>query len=122
VCNSYAQSNSQPVNQFNVDIPDVIIQHIPADIIITIAAFKNHSADTVDIRINKKLSTVIFKNGHYKFDYQFVNNEELTISIGSQYFSRNIMPVRIDGWLGNHYILSGYCILEGHIFWIICHN
>ncbi len=93
VCNSYAQSNSQPVNQFNVDIPDVIIQHIPADIIITIPSFKNHFADTVDIRINKKLSTVIFKNGHYKFDYQFVNKEELTISIGSQSFSRNIMPV-----------------------------
>lgn len=93
VCNSYAQSNAQPVNQFNVDIPEVIIQHIPADVKITIPAFKNHSADTIDIRINKKLSTVIFKNGHYKFEYQFVNNKELTISIGSQSFSRNIMPV-----------------------------
>ena len=70
VCNSYAQSNAQPVNQFDVDISKVIIQHIPADIKITIPAFKNHSADTVDISINNEFKNVIFKNGLYIFEYQ----------------------------------------------------
>jgi len=93
VYNSYAQTNTQSVSQFDVDIPEVIIQHIPADIKITIPAFINNFADTVDISINNKLETVIFKNGHYKFDYQFENDEELTISIDDQSFSRNITPV-----------------------------
>ena len=86
-------SYAQPVNQFNVDISKVIIQHIPADIKITIPAFKNHSADTVDISINNEFKNVIFKNGLYIFEYQFDNSEELTISIGDQSFSRNITPV-----------------------------
>ena len=62
VYNSYAQTNTQSVSQFDVDIPEVIIQHIPADMEITIPAFIDHFADTVDIRINKKLSTVMDVN------------------------------------------------------------
>jgi len=86
---SYAQS----VKHFNVALPDVIIQHIPADIEVSIPELKDNLADSVDIRINNKLSTVVFKNGLYIFEYEFDGSEELTISIGDLSVSNNITPV-----------------------------
>ena len=86
---SYAQS----VKHFNVALPDVIIQHIPADIEVSIPELKDNLADSVDIRINNKLSTVVFKNGLYIFEYEFDGLEELTISIGDLSVSNNITPV-----------------------------
>lgn len=86
---SYAQSEKH----FNVDLPAVVIQHIPAAIEVSISASENNLSDTLDIIINGELRKVIFINGLYVFEYEFDNSDELTISIGGNSISNSITPV-----------------------------
>lgn len=93
VCTTYAQSNTKQVSQFTVDIPEVIVQHIPIEISIVIPSLQSQTADTINISINNQPRKVIFNNGIHKFEYQFESNEELTISIGEGSFTKGITPI-----------------------------
>ncbi len=90
---TYAQSDAQLDSQFNVEMPDVIVQHVPVDIEVIIPASESHFTDTIDIIINNNLNSVVFKNGIYLFKYEFEKDEELTISIGGKSFSKNVTPI-----------------------------
>lgn len=93
MCNSFALSDAHDISRFNVEIPDIIVQHISIDIEVSIPAYQSHFTDTIDISINNKLNTVVFKNGVYLFKYEFESDEELTISIGAESFAKRITPI-----------------------------
>ncbi len=88
-----SEALGQSTEDFNVDFPKVIVQNIPGEIEISIPQLESIHEDTLQVSINGKVKEMVFENGKANLEYEFSEKEELTISIGSNVFSKEVTPI-----------------------------